>query len=216
MLHLPASRQSYPGRIDWALFHLINTGIATRDWLEDPVTALAAAAVPLYALATAGLWLLSRPFGDTRWKQASVAALGSAAVAMLASQAISHTWARPRPFTAHAGETHLLAAPSPDPSFPSDHAAAAFAIAFAVLAYSRRTGVGFLAVAALIGLSRIALGVHYPTDVLAGAVVGWAAALLVITLGRPWVTRIVTRLGRLSDPVLAPVWRRLPHRRLVR
>ncbi len=172
--------------------------------------------MPLYALATAGLWLLARPFGDTRWKQASVAALGSAAVAMLASQAISHTWARPRPFTAHAGETHLLAAASPDPSFPSDHAAAAFAIAFAVLAFSRRAGVGFLAAATLIGLSRIALGVHYPTDVLAGAVVGWAAALLVTTLGRPWVTRIVTLFGRLSDPVLAPVWRRLPHRRLVR
>jgi len=216
LLHLPAPRPRYPGRIDWTLFHLINTGIATRDWLEDPVTTLAAAAVPLYALATAGLWLLARPFGDTRWKQASVAALGSAAVAMLASQAISHTWARSRPFTAHAGGTHLLAAASPDPSFPSDHATAAFAIAFAVLAFSRRAGAGFLAAATLIGLSRIALGVHYPTDVLAGAGVGWAAALLVTTLGRPWVTRIVTLLGRLSDPVLAPVWRRLPHRRLVR
>ena len=37
----------------------------------------------------------------------------------------------------------------------------------------------------MIGLSRMALGLHYPSDVLAGLVVGWAAALLVTTLGRP-------------------------------
>jgi len=172
--------------------------------------------VPLYALAAGCLWLLARPFGATRWKQACVAALGSAAVALLANQAISHTWERPRPFTAHVDGTHLLAPPSPDPSFPSDHAAAAFAIAFAVLAFSRRAGVGFLAAAALIGLSRIALGLHYPTDVLAGAVVGWASTLLVTTIGRPWVIRIVTLLSRISDPLLAPIWRRLPHRRLAR
>jgi undecaprenyl-diphosphatase len=180
------------------------------------VTALAGAAVPLYALATAGLWLLARPFGNTRWKQACVAALGSAAVAMLVNQAISHTWARPRPFTAHVDGTHLLAPATADPSFPSDHAAAAFAIAFAVLAFSRRAGAGFLVAAALIGLSRIALGMHYPSDVLAGAVVGWASALLVTTVGRPWVLRAVRLLSRVSDPLLLPVWRRLPHRRLAR
>ena len=38
--------------MDWAIFHTLNAGVATRDWLEDPVTALADALVPLYALAT--------------------------------------------------------------------------------------------------------------------------------------------------------------------
>jgi undecaprenyl-diphosphatase len=177
---------------------------------------LAGAAVPLYALATALLWLVARPYGNTRWKQACVAALGSAVVAMLVNQAISHTWARPRPFAAHLDGTHLLAPASADPSFPSDHAAAAFAIAFAVLAFSWRAGAGFLAAATLIGLSRIALGLHYPTDVLAGAAVGWASALLVTTVGKPWVSRIVSLLSRVSDPLLAPVWRRLPRRLLAR
>lgn len=172
--------------------------------------------MPLYAFATVALWLAARPFGAGRWKQACVAALGSAAVALLASQAISHTWARPRPFVAHAEGTHLLAPPSIDPSFPSDHAAAAFAIAFAVLAFSRRAGFGFLAAAALIGLSRIALGVHYPADVLGGAVLGWASALFVTTLGGPWVLRLATLLGRVTDPVLAHLWQRLPARRASR
>ena len=38
--------------MDWAIFHAVNAGVATREWLEDPVTALADALVPLYALAT--------------------------------------------------------------------------------------------------------------------------------------------------------------------
>jgi hypothetical protein len=105
--------------------------------------------------------------------------------------------------------SHVLAASSPDPSFPSDHAAAAFAIAFAVLAFSRPAGLGFVAAATLIGLSRIALGLHYPSDVLAGAVVGWASATVVVHLGRHWIGRAVAVLSRLSDPVLSPVWKRL-------
>jgi undecaprenyl-diphosphatase len=108
--------------------------------------------------------------------------------------------------------THLLSAPSPDPSFPSDHAAVAFAIAFAVLAFSRRAGSVFLAAATLISLSRFALGLHYPSDVLAGALIGWAAALLTVSLGRFWVTRLVVIVSRVSDPVLERVWARLPQR----
>jgi undecaprenyl-diphosphatase len=192
--------------VDWTLFHAVNSTVATHDWLEDPTTALADAAVPLYALATVGLWFLARPYGAVRWKLASASALVAAAVALLANQAISHLWERPRPFTAHASLTHVLGARTTDPSFPSDHAATAFAIAFAVFAFSRRAGWLFLAGATLIGLSRIALGMHYPTDVLAGLVVGLASAALVTRPGRPWVSRLVGLVSRISDPLLRPVW----------
>lgn len=192
--------------MDWTLFHAVNSTVATRDWLEDPTTELAGVMVPLYALATIGLWFLARPYGPVRWKLASASALVAAGVALLANQAISHLWERPRPFTAHTALTHVLGARTTDPSFPSDHAAAAFAIAFAVFAFSRRAGVGFLAVATLIGLSRIALGMHYPSDILAGLLVGLASAALVTRAGRPWMSRIVALVSRVSDPLLRPVW----------
>jgi undecaprenyl-diphosphatase len=165
--------------------------------------------VALYAAATIALWFLARPYGRPKWKLASTSALTAAATAMLANPVISHLWERPRPFAAHPALTHLLAAPSPDPSFPSDHAAAAFAIAFAVLAFSRRGGILFLASATLIGLDRIALGLHYPTDVLAGLCVGWAAALLVTSAGRTWIERLVRAGSRISDPLLQPLWKHL-------
>ena len=184
----------------------MNAAVATRDWLEDPVTALASVAVPLYAIATVALWFLARPYGDTRWKRASVSALVSAGIALLTNQAIARVWERPRPFTEHPALMHLLAARTGDPSFPSDHAAAAFAIAFAVLVFSRLAGALFLAAATAIALSRIALGLHYPTDVLAGLFVGLVAATLVTTLGRPWIARLVGIVGAVTDPLLRPVW----------
>ncbi len=195
--------------MDWSIFHAVNSAVATRDWLADPTTALARVIVPLYALATVGLWFLSRPYGPTRWKCASASALAAAAVALVTNQVISHLWERPRPFTTHPELTHVLVSRTTDPSFPSDHAAAAFAIAFAVLAFSRWAGALFLAAAALIGLSRIALGMHYPSDVLGGMLVGLAAALLVTRVGRPWITRLVAAVSRLTDPLLRPVWDRL-------
>jgi len=192
--------------IDWTIFHAVNAGVATRDWLEDPVTALADAAVPLYAAATVTLWLLARPYGNPRWKLASTSALIASAIALGVNQVISRLWDRPRPFTDHPLLTHVLSARTTDPSFPSDHAAAAFAIAFAVLTWSRWGGAVFLALATLIGVSRIALGMHYPSDVLAGALVGFGAAMLVTTLGRPWVVRLVVLVSRVTDPLLRPVW----------
>jgi len=184
----------------------VNDGVATRDWLEDPVTRLSDVAVPLYALATVALWLLTRPYGNPRWKLACCSAVLASGVALAANQAISHLWARPRPFTDHPLLTHVLAARTTDPSFPSDHAAAAFAIAFAVLVFSRWAGALFVVGATLIAVSRIALGMHYPSDVLAGALVGLGAATLVTTLGRPWVVRLVVLLSRVTDPLLRPVW----------
>ena len=187
----------------------MNNGVATRDWLEDPTTALARLVVPLYALATIGLWFLARPYGNPRWKLASASALVAAGVALLANQVISHLWDRPRPFTTHAALTHVLSARTTDPSFPSDHAAAAFAIAFAVYAFSRRGGALFLAAATLIALSRIALGLHYPSDVVAGMLVGLGAAVLVTHAGQMSISRLVALVSRVSDPLLRPVWDRV-------
>ena len=61
-------------------------------------------------------------------------------------------------------------------SFPSGHAASAFAFASGVASADPLAGFGLTAVAALVGYSRVHSGVHYPGDVIAGAVVGSALA----------------------------------------
>ena len=88
---------------------------------------------------------------------------------------------RSRPCTS-LSEVHALVFHAPtDPSFPSGHAAGAFAVAAFVtfeLAVHPLAKVALFVVAAGIGLSRIVLGVHFPSDVLAGALLGTVAALL--------------------------------------
>ena len=71
--------------------------------------------------------------------------------------------------------------PMPDnPSFPSGHASSAFAAAAVLAVFAPRwLGALFLAVAALVGISRIELGVHYVSDVAAGAALGAVIGLAI-------------------------------------
>jgi undecaprenyl-diphosphatase len=177
------------------------------DEIEDFVTFWA---VPLFALATVSLWFFDRPGPWYRWKIACISGLASAGLGLLLSQAITHVWVRERPFVAHPTQTLLLGPPSSEPSFPSDHAVAAFAIAFSVaLIGGRRVGVLFLAGAAIVAITRVLVGLHYPGDVGGGAMVGLVAALIVFFGGRGRWFRIVALLSAVTDPVVAPAWRAL-------
>jgi undecaprenyl-diphosphatase len=165
-------------------------------------------AVPLFALATASLWFWDRPGPWYRWKIACVSGLVSAGFGLLLSQAISHLWLRERPFVAHPSETVLLARPSYEPSFPSDHAVAAFAIAFSVaLIGGRRVGALFLAGASLVALTRVFVGLHYPGDVAGGALVGLVAAVIVFFAGGGRWSPIVALVSAITDPLVTPAWR---------
>ncbi|HEY5040078.1 MAG TPA: phosphatase PAP2 family protein [bacterium] len=86
---------------------------------------------------------------------------------------------RPRPFQRIKGVRFLIAPPD-EFSFPSGHTAAAFLVAtLAAVSFPfPLITVAVLGWAGLVGFSRIYLGVHYPTDVLAGMVLGIASASL--------------------------------------
>jgi undecaprenyl-diphosphatase len=85
---------------------------------------------------------------------------------------------RQRPWTAKVGITAVATQPSQDSSMPSGHAATAVAgaIALTLLWPGGRALAWALALA--IGCSRLYLGVHYPSDIVVGAVVGWACAMV--------------------------------------
>ena len=186
--------------MDFRLFVLLNGAMRGHGHLDTLAADFATWSVPAFALATVALWFLARPGGSPRWKLACVSGLASAGVGLLAAQAIGRAWPRERPFAAHPTATVLLTHRSRDPSFPSDHATAAFAVAFAVLAFSLRAGILFLCAASLIGASRVLVGLHYPGDVAGGALLGVAAALVVVLGARAPVARAVSLLGRASDP----------------
>lgn len=101
---------------------------------------------------------------------------------------------RMRPFEAVEGLLHLVPITDPN-SFPSGHTTAAFAAGVVWLRTLpvRWARVLALVSAVLMAVSRLYVGVHYPTDVLAGAVMGTVCALLALWLGRHW--KVLARLG---------------------
>jgi membrane-associated phospholipid phosphatase len=90
--------------------------------------------------------------------------------------------ARPRPPLSDPHVHPLVALPS-DPSMPSGHALTSFTCAVVIGMWAPRLRTGVLAFAAAVAFSRVYLGVHYPSDVIAGAGVG---CLLGWLLFRGW------------------------------
>jgi undecaprenyl-diphosphatase len=126
-------------------------------------------------------------------RRIAVAAAASAAVALAVGAVLSHLIDRARPFASDPGGVHQFTHHAADAGFPSDHATASFAIATAILLRNRRWGIVAIALATLLALTRVAIGVHYPSDVLAGASLGSATALALF-----W-SPVRTRLHALAD-----------------
>jgi undecaprenyl-diphosphatase len=191
--------------VDWRLYRAIYDVSLHHHWVGTLFSDVEAASIPVMVVLTVGLWFVARPGGSPKWKVASASALGSAALALGVNRVVSGLiWHRDRPY-----QTHPIAHPwsnSTDASFPSDHASASFAIAFAVLLVDPLAGALFLVAAVVIAVGRLFIGAHYPGDVGAGFHVGLASALVVAKLLRPLVRVLVDRVGRLTDRILAPLW----------
>jgi undecaprenyl-diphosphatase len=121
------------------------------------------------------LWVMTATcllaVGGTPARLAVTTALVAVIISVLTFTAVKNLTGRPRPFESWQGLTCLMAAPDKF-SFPSGHAMTAFA-AWATLSTAiPELTIPYLLAAVLIGLSRIFLGLHYPTDVLVGSLLG--------------------------------------------
>lgn len=97
---------------------------------------------------------------------------------------IGHLVNRARPFES-AGVKELIFH-RPDYSFPSDHAAAIFAITFSLwFSGDKKLGWFVLIIGLLISIFRVATGIHWPSDILAGLVIGLVAAYLIDLFDKP-------------------------------
>jgi undecaprenyl-diphosphatase len=179
--------------VDYQVAHALDAFSSRHDSFEDPLGAFVGGSEVLFLAVLVGLFLLVPGPRRAVAQRAAVAAGASAALALVVAHFVSAAVDRPRPFVTHAGTIHAFLAHAPDPSFPSDHATAAFAIAAAVALRQRRWGLVLLALAAVVAAGRVFLGLHYPSDVLAGAALGGAVAVLL------WLPAARRALDRLAD-----------------
>lgn len=113
-------------------------------------------------------------FGFTAWRE--VAHMGvTALVAVVIYKLLKEWLVRERPCLTHAGIA-ALAAPLDRYSFPSGHTMHAVAFVTMLGEYYPDVALLMLPFAVSIAVSRVVLGLHYPSDVAAGAILGWAIA----------------------------------------
>lgn len=115
-----------------------------------------------------------------RWRVIFLAFLAAVLVRFGIVELIRWLWERPRPFV--EDKVNLLLEHSDSASFPSGHAAFFFALSFVVYKYHKKTGRIFFIASLLISLSRVFVGIHWFSDVLAGALVGILSGWLVVKI----------------------------------
>jgi len=195
--------------MDYSLYKTIN-GLAGGSFADGLFKALAndlpAALVVLVALVFLIPWRQRRP----ERRAGAVLATMAAGLALLVNQPIAHAVDRTRPYLAHPAHAHLLIGRSHDPSFPSDHATGAFALAVGVWMYDRIAGTLLLALAAILAFARVYVGTHYPGDVAGGAAIGAAAAVALYLLPptRRLLEAVAASAGRLLDRLRARLSKR--------
>ena len=135
----------------------------------------------ILVLAVALVWSLdrARPWAGFQLLIAGLLAGGVTAIVKVLTQ-------RPRPFIAAGVEPNLafekMLSSSEMESFPSGHTSTAFAVAVSLSQLYPQGRYLFFSLACLVGFQRVITQAHYPSDVLAGAVVGSLAAWIAATL----------------------------------
>jgi undecaprenyl-diphosphatase len=191
------------------LFYFINRGLDNSffDFLMPAITNFGS------FIAMGIICILMYIFGGENTRKVALLGLVALLLANVAVYLLKIIVAEPRPFNA-LPNVDLLVSESEIYSFPSGHSASSFAVMVVIgLKYrllikgkAYRLLYPLLAFASLIAFSRVYIGVHYPLDVVFGAIVGILSALVVIYIG--WDDTIVNKISKISikDIINNLVW----------
>ncbi len=175
-------------QIDCWIFTLINSTLANPvgDRIWPLITDYDKLLIVRIVLVVVWLWLVIR--GGTRGRTVAFLLIPVLFAADQLSSSLIKPWVdRLRPCHTVDGvpmvqHVHLLVSCGPGKSFPSSHSVNNFAVATLFTYYYRKIGPYVYGWAAVIALSRVAVGVHYPSDILGGALIGTLVSFAVITL----------------------------------
>jgi len=179
-VHLFATLSTSPG-LDEVIFRAVN--LAGADPTLDRIMIFFTILSGVYVI-----FLVAVPLWWRGLRTATFDVLLILAITIVVSEGIKYLVDRPRPCDALANVNTLggyRCSAEFDPAFPSGHASRAFAVAaFLTIRFRWRLAIPAGAFAVLAGISRVYLGLHWPSDVLGGAVVGIGFAVLIEILSR--------------------------------
>ncbi len=177
--------------IDLNLFQFINGSLSNPffNWLMPIITNQDFWVIPI-----ALLWLGLIIFGKTKGRIAAVILLVAVGLTdIIAAQLIKPFFMRLRPSHALVDGINLLVSKGGKYGFVSNHSANMFCAAVILGYFYKNWKLPVFTLAALIGFSRIYVGVHYPYDVIFGGVLGYAIGWLLLSL---WIILKMRELKR--------------------
>ncbi len=119
-----------------------------------------------------------------------LAAISTAIARGLLVELIRFFYHRPRPYlTFHLQPLFV----ENSYSFPSAHAAFFFAVSTVVYTYNKKWGIFFFAASTLMCIARVISGVHYPSDIIGGMIVGVGVVYLTVRYGRTPLEKMIVR-----------------------
>mgnify|MGYP001263814726 CR=1 FL=1 len=176
--------------IDIQIFLWIN-GWVGENYLLDEIARIIVSdyLIPVgFSMTMVGLWFSGKTtLVRQAYQKAVIVGVGSIGLSNLIVAGINHFYFRVRPF--NDLDVSLLFYKPTDSSFPANPAAMVFTVAIAIWMVNKKIGYMLIAIAMLFSLARIYSGVFYPSDILAGALIGIFCAL------------ILTKVRKLIEPV---------------
>lgn len=184
--------------IDKEVLFYFNNLMAHNELIRWVVFIMARYAIIAFVAVGVYLWFRKTPvdhkklfgIGHHENRKAVIMALLALGVGFAIDLGISYLFPRPRPFVSYPELVENLNLTVDLTSFPSRHAIAVFALATSFwmsdLWHFRNWGIFLFVMAALIATARVAAGVHYPSDIIAGMMVGVVSAWI-IRINYKWI-----------------------------
>jgi undecaprenyl-diphosphatase len=153
------------------------------------------------ALTATGLWFAGKTRDERRQNQIGfIYSVTGLAFSALAVRLIDNYYFRARPYIAFPQlipQVQRLFYEPTVSSFPSVPAAVTFAFALGIYLQNKKTGAVLFCMAALMSLARIYIGIHYPSDILAGATIGVAITFICSRILRRFINQFLLILDHL-------------------
>lgn len=161
------------------MFHFVNQRIQHffLDHFFSRITHLGGATATIFVSLCCAL------FGQGVIQTAGIQALIALTISHIPVAIIKKKYPRLRPYLVYPG-ANTYKNPLTDHSFPSGHTTAIFSVIIPFIVALPLLGAVLLPLACIVGISRIYLGLHYPSDCIAGSFIGTAAALITVAVWR--------------------------------
>jgi undecaprenyl-diphosphatase len=160
--------------LDTQLFYLLNNLAGKSQFFDGAIVFLASYFAYILIVVFLAFVFFSQYSKSEKLQVFFIAGISTLIARFGITEFIRFFYHRPRPFSTFDNVQQLLT--SNEWSFPSGHATFFFALSTAVYLYNKKWGTWFFVATILMTVSRVIAGIHYPSDVIGGALIGMAVA----------------------------------------